>query len=92
MVANPEGTPLVVSNTVYQPAGDAIRILGLSGNVQLRNNILWVQSGYDIIVPADSEVGFQSDYNALVTTGSGKLGQWEGRDFTITTLIFLNAQ
>ena len=69
-------------NTVYQPVGDAIRLLRGSPYVRLRDNILWVQSGYDILVPADSEVGFQSDYNALVTTGGGKLGQWEGRDFT----------
>lgn len=84
VVATPygSGSPIITSNTVYQPAGDAIRILGGSPNVHLKNNILWVQSGYDIIVPADSEVGFQSDYNDLVTTGTGKLGQWEGRDFT----------
>ena len=84
VVATPygSGSPLIISNTVYQPTGDAIRLLGGSPYVRLRDNILWVQSGYDIFVPADSEVGFQSDYNALVTTGSGKLGQWEGRDFT----------
>lgn len=76
------GSPLIVSNTIYQPTGDAVRILAGSANVQLRNNILWAQNGYDILVPADSQVGFQSDYNLLFVTGNGKLGQWEGRDFT----------
>ena len=42
--------------------------------MSLRNNILWVEAGYDISVAADSQVGFQSDYNDLYTTGSGKIG------------------
>ena len=62
--------------------GDAVRIEGNSQYVQLRNNILWVEEGYDISVANDSQVGFQSDYNLLYTTGSGKLGLWEGQDFT----------
>ena len=80
-VFNTTGGP-IVNNTVYQLTGDAIRIQGNFSNVHLRNNILWVAAGYDIKVGSDSEVGFQSDYNDLYITGTGKLGQWDGRDFT----------
>ena len=66
----------IINNTIYQPAGDAVRLLAGSPNVRLRDNILWVQAGYDLVVPADSEVGFASDYNNLVATGSGKLVRW----------------
>ena len=72
----------IASNTIFQTVGDAVRIEGNSQYVQLRNNILWVEKGYDISVANDSQVGFQSDYNLLYTTGSGKLGLWEGQDFT----------
>ena len=32
---------------------------------RLRNNILWVEAGYDLYVTPDSQVGFNSDYNLL---------------------------
>ncbi len=85
------------NNTVYQPTGDgvdvdnntidaeignAVQVDGGTVNAHLLNNILWAQSGYDVSVAADSEVGFQSDYNDLYTSGGGSLGLWEGRTFT----------
>src|SRR5262249_52542497 len=76
------GLSTIDNNTVYQAVGDAVKIDGGTQNVSLRNNILWVDAGYDLRVAADSETGLLSDYNTLYTTGTGKLGQWEGRDFT----------
>jgi hypothetical protein len=70
------------NNTVYQPAGDAVRIGGGSRNVTLRNNILWVGAGYAISVADNSQRGFASDYNVLHVTGTGILARWQGRDFT----------
>ena len=70
-----------VNNTVIQETGNAVQIDGGSSGVQLLNNILWAQSGYDISVAPDSEVGLQSDYNDLYTTGTGQIGLWEGRSF-----------
>ena len=35
----------VVNNTVYQEVGDAVRVTNSSRNVNLRNNILWVDAG-----------------------------------------------
>ncbi len=75
--ANGSDLPQVINNTVYQEVGDAIRIQGSSQNVRLRNNILWVDAGYDLYVASDSQVGFNSDYNNLHTTGSGKLARWQ---------------
>ena len=76
----------VTNNTVYQPVGDALLIQGGSSNVHLRNNILWVAAGYDLNVNADSENGFNSDYNLfyignLLTSGTdpnAHVGLWNG--------------
>src|SRR5262249_26242266 len=71
----------VTNNTVYMLVGDAVRTDTNSTNVKLRNNILWVLRGFDNFVSAESEIGFDSDYNDLyVTTGGGLNGQvanWE---------------
>ena len=75
--SGPLGAGQIVNNTIYEPQGDGIDILDQSKNVQLRNNIIWVQSGYDISVTADSEVGFASDYNILYTSGTGQVGLWD---------------
>ena len=70
----------IVNNTFYAPTGDNVRIQGGSSEVELRNNILWVESGYDIYVANDSQAGFFSDYNNLYATGNGKVGYWT-KDF-----------
>jgi parallel beta-helix repeat protein len=72
----------VVNNTIYQPAGDAVRSEGASRDVRLLNNILWVADGYAVSVAADSREGFGSDYNLLFSTGAGKLALWGDRAFT----------
>ena len=61
----------IASNTIYTPAGDGVRIMDSSSNVGLQNNIIWTNSGYDIYVATDSQVGFTSDYNDLYTTNPG---------------------
>ncbi|HZZ44157.1 MAG TPA: right-handed parallel beta-helix repeat-containing protein [Tepidisphaeraceae bacterium] len=70
------------NNTVYQPTGDAIHLDGFGGgviasNIQIENNILWTQHGYDISVDPTSENGFHSDYNDLYFTATGAVGLWE---------------
>jgi autotransporter-associated beta strand protein/parallel beta-helix repeat protein len=70
-----------INNTVYQPTGDALHVEGASVNVQIRNNILWALSGYDISIAPDSENGLVSDYNDLALSLTSKLGLWEGHDF-----------
>ena len=68
----------LVNNTVYQEFGDAVRVTNGSRNVNLRNNVFWVTTGYDIYVSADSQAGFASDFNDLYTTGSGQVAFWQG--------------
>ena len=73
---------VVVSNTIYQPAGDGLRIESTGNNltfqqVRVRNNIIWTYSGYDLTVTPAAEIGFQSDYNDLLTSGNGQVGLWE---------------
>ncbi len=72
----------IVNNTIYQPAGDgdAIEIQNNCSDISLENNILWVQAvdSYDVVVSSDSQNGFDSDYNDLVTSGGGQVALWQG--------------
>ncbi len=77
IVLNSGGGDLVVNNTLDEVVGDAIVIDASSYSVDLINNILWAQSGYDINVASDSQNGFQSDYNLLYVTGTGQVGLWQ---------------
>ncbi|MEQ1829659.1 MAG: right-handed parallel beta-helix repeat-containing protein, partial [Pirellula sp.] len=74
------GSPSIVNNTVYQPLGDAIRLQSNSRNVNVRNNVLWVNAGYDLNIAGDSQTGFQSDYNNLFVTGTGMVATWQNVD------------
>ncbi len=71
----------ITNNTVYATSGDAVRIQGNSQNAQLRNNILWVTSGYDLYVATDSQIGFSSDFNNFFASGTGKVVWWQ-KSFT----------
>lgn len=70
----------VYQNTFYAPSGDNIRLQSAASNVEVRGNILWARSGYDIYVANDSQTGFFSDYNNLYADQSGRIGYWT-RDF-----------
>lgn len=70
----------IVSNTFYSPQGDNIRIESGASNVEVRSNILWAESGYDIYVANDSQSGFYSDYNDLYAGDNGTLVYWT-KDF-----------
>jgi len=71
----------VANNTVYTPSGDGIRMVGSTQNVTLRNNIIWTEDGYGLNVATNSQNGFDSDYNNLYASGTGKLAWWQ-KDFT----------
>lgn len=66
----------IFDNTLVAATGDLIRVENRSSTVEVRNNILWAQGGYDIYVANDSTAGFFSDYNDLYATGAGKLVFW----------------
>ncbi|HEY6565431.1 MAG TPA: right-handed parallel beta-helix repeat-containing protein, partial [Pirellulaceae bacterium] len=83
----------IEGNTIYQATtGDAVQVGGphpefftsnsAVTNTQFTNNILRVGEDYAIHVAADSQAGMTSDYNDFVLAGTGKLGRWEGTDFT----------
>ena len=71
----------IVDNTIYSLAGDSIRVQGRSTNVEVRGNVIWSETGYDLYVANDSQVGFYSDYNDLHASGTGKVAYWT-KDFT----------
>ncbi|MEX2188872.1 MAG: right-handed parallel beta-helix repeat-containing protein [Pirellulales bacterium] len=67
----------VESNTIYAPAGDAVRLDGPTTNLVLRNNVLWAESGFALASPTDNHAGLVSDFNNLYVSGSGKLVLWK---------------
>jgi autotransporter-associated beta strand protein/parallel beta-helix repeat protein len=69
----------VVNNTIYQTAADGVDVDTGSSGLNLRNNIVWTTSGYDLSIASDSQVGFQSDYNILYTTGTGQVAFWQAK-------------
>ena len=71
----------IVNNTFYAALGDNIRIQGGARDVEVLNNVLWADSGYDIYVANDSQSGFFSDYNDLYAGDKGILVYWT-QDFT----------
>ncbi len=81
VISGAQPTSLVANNTIYQPVGNAVRVQDGSNGTRLRNNILWVDAGYNLYVTPDSQAGFNSDYNLLVTSGAGQVGFWEGQSF-----------
>ncbi|MCP4713077.1 MAG: hypothetical protein GY869_30985, partial [Planctomycetes bacterium] len=79
--ANADNLPQIHNNTVYQPTGDALQIGGDSQQALIRNNILWAESGYIYQISDINQDGVDSDYNLLVTGGTGVLGTWSGVEF-----------
>ncbi len=75
----------ITNNTIYQSVGNALHVTGRSSSTRIRNNILYSESGFNLYVDDDSQVGFSSDYNQFFYTGSGQLGHWQGRDFSNLT-------
>ena len=62
---------MIANNTIFQPLGDAIRVQG--GTVGLDAANIWTQTGYDLFIDSNSQVGYKSDYNVLYTTSSGRV-------------------
>jgi hypothetical protein len=76
----------VLNNTIYQPVGEAIRVQGaLTQPIQIRNNILSVDAGYNLYVASESQPYISSDYNLAHLGGvDAKTGFWNG--LPVTTL------
>ena len=76
------GTPTISGNTIIQSVGNGVYVFdSRSQNVLVKNNIIQASGGYAIKVEPDSSRGFQSDYNVINITGTGKIGRWENTDF-----------
>ncbi|HEY6562980.1 MAG TPA: putative Ig domain-containing protein, partial [Pirellulaceae bacterium] len=72
----------IINNTVHQAVGDAVRIENNAHGTTLRNNVIWVDSGYDIYVAANSQTAFSSNYNLLHQgiAPQAHVGFWGGVD------------
>ena len=66
----------IAQNTIYAPQGDAVSLQSASREIEVRNNILWVEAGTALYVGDNSRTGFYSDYNLFHATGTGKLVHW----------------
>ena len=72
----------ILNNTVFQPLGDAFRMVPSNGsvNVQVRNNIFHAASGYVMWINPASQTALISNNNLLRATGSARTGYWGGVD------------
>jgi Ca2+-binding RTX toxin-like protein len=77
------GPTRLENNTVLAPVGEAVWVRG--GGVDVRNNILWVDSGHALRVDAQFQTGFVSDYNLFRLGANGKVAYWEDRSFLTRT-------
>ena len=82
------GSAVIEGNTVYQLAGDALRVSLDLNNTRLnssrvRNNLLWTSGAgsYALNVSNDSDTGFVSDFNNLYATGTAKVARWSIQEF-----------
>ncbi len=70
----------IFNNTIHVTVGNGIRVMGFSSGVDIRNNLVWVETGYALFVAADSQFGYASDYNNWFTPGTGHVA-FQGKDF-----------
>ncbi|RLA51269.1 MAG: hypothetical protein DRQ65_08095, partial [Gammaproteobacteria bacterium] len=63
----------ITYNTLHAVTGDNVHLTGGATRVELTNNILWAESGYDLYVSDGSRAGFYSDYNLMHVSGSGTM-------------------
>jgi nitrous oxidase accessory protein NosD len=66
----------VFANTMVGTAGTNVRLRGSSSQVEVRNNILWTDSGTNLFVDNNSTSGFFSDYNTYIAGSTGSLIYW----------------
>jgi hypothetical protein len=75
------GVPaIVMEDTIYQPTGNGLEIdddAVSTAAINVRDNIIWTQNGYDLDINPVSDSKFTSDYNDLYVTGSGQIGNWQ---------------
>jgi Ca2+-binding RTX toxin-like protein len=74
------GAVTVTNNTIAETAGaDAIRARSASEQIVLKNNIVSVSgAGRSALnIDADSQQGFDSNYNLFQVTGGAQLAQWQ---------------
>ena len=75
----------IYNNTIYQPAGDAIRAITYfapATAVSATNNIFVLGAGSAFNVVAQNQAVFGSDYNLFHLTGTGKVATFGATTFT----------
>lgn len=68
----------IVNNTIYVPSGSGIQLEGAIDEVVIRNNIVSTAAGFGLFVEAESQFGYDSDYNNFFTSGGGVAFQGKG--------------
>jgi parallel beta-helix repeat protein len=76
---NANTTAQLINNTIHEPNGDAIQILGASRNVNLRNNVLWAGGAghYAVNVANTAQQSYSSDYNLIHAIGGAMPYFWQ---------------
>ncbi|NBB78443.1 MAG: PKD domain-containing protein, partial [Verrucomicrobia bacterium] len=68
------------NNTVFHPVGNALEIRNGTADADIRNNILWIEAGFNVRVTSDSTSGLELDYNLYnrSTDPNARQGDWQG--------------
>ncbi|MEW6157227.1 MAG: right-handed parallel beta-helix repeat-containing protein, partial [Verrucomicrobiota bacterium] len=81
----------IFHNTFYSTEGDNLHIGARPGTpekpeapspmigsseIEIRNNVLWAEGGFDLFVSNESRAGFFSDHNHLFAARAGRLVSW----------------
>ncbi|MEY3231156.1 MAG: Bifunctional hemolysin/adenylate cyclase precursor, partial [Planctomycetota bacterium] len=81
----------IVNNTIDEATADGIRVSN-SRDITLRNNIVWVRTGYGVYIENDSQLGFQTNFNLLRATDRGRTGFYQGDRVSLTDWQFATFQ
>ena len=74
----------ISNNTIVQPTGTAIKLVGNPYNYTVRDNIISLgASALGLDAPATAQIGYTSDYNLWDLTPGAKVVSWAGQVLTL---------
>jgi Malectin domain/Right handed beta helix region/Periplasmic copper-binding protein (NosD) len=81
---NGPNTYIITSNTIVQPSGTAIKLVGNANTYTVRDNIISLgATALGLDAPASAQIGYKSDYNLWDLTAGAKVVSWAGQVLTL---------
>ncbi len=74
----------ISNNTIVQPTGTAITLVGNAFNYDVRDNIISLgAAAIGLNAPAGSQIGYKSDYNLFDLAPGATVALWSGQAYTL---------